>query len=98
MPKKHNSNFDAISPEDCVELSHVVKQILTKIYKGLNNPDYNMVFFTSPSHERGLEYYHWHIKILPRVSETAGFEIGTGVFINTVIPEQAAKYLRDFKI
>ncbi|MFH1825807.1 MAG: galactose-1-phosphate uridylyltransferase [bacterium] len=98
MPKAHNSTFAGISPELCKELALVMRRVLIKIYKALKNPDYNYIFYSSPCHEHDLEYYHWHIKILPRVSSVAGFELGSGVYINTVVPEEAARYLRDTSV
>jgi UDPglucose--hexose-1-phosphate uridylyltransferase len=98
IPKKHGSTFDAISVDQCRELAAVMKQTLAKLAKGLNNPDYNYMIFSSPCHERELEYYHWYILIVPRVASTAGFELGSGIYINTVIPEHAAEYLRSVKI
>lgn len=97
IPKKHGSTFSSISPDHAKELAFVMKQTLEKIYKALNDPDYNFVLFSSPCHERDLEYYHWYFQILPRVTAVAGFEIGSGIYINTVIPELAAKYLRDVR-
>ncbi|OGB89851.1 galactose-1-phosphate uridylyltransferase [candidate division WOR-1 bacterium RIFCSPHIGHO2_01_FULL_53_15] len=95
IPKSHASTFDAIAPERCKELAYVMRLTLKKIYRSLNNPDYNYVIVSSPSHERSLEYYHWYIMILPRVTAVAGFELGSGIYINTVIPESAAKFLRE---
>lgn len=95
MPKKHNSNFDDIAEDQCRELARVARQVLIRISKSLNDPDYNLVLFSAPTHERNLDYYHWHVKILPRVAEVAGFEIGSGMNINTAIPEEAAQYLRE---
>ena len=95
MPKKHCSSFEEISPEHVRELAFIMHSTLAKIYKSLNNPDYNYVIHSSPCHEKDLAYYHWHIQILPRVSAAAGFELGSGIYINTVIPETAAKFLRE---
>ena len=95
IPKKHRSSFEETSPEEVKELAYVMRATLAKIYKSLNNPDYNYVFHSAPSHEKDGEYYHWHIQILPRVSAMAGFELGSGIYINTVIPETAAKFLRE---
>ena len=72
-----------------------MRSTLAKIYKSLNNPDYNYVIKSSPCHEKDVEYYHWYVQIVPRVSAMAGFELGSGIYINTVIPETAAKFLRD---
>jgi UDPglucose--hexose-1-phosphate uridylyltransferase len=94
VPKKHNSTFDNICPDQCRELAFVMRQTMIKIYRTLNNPDYNFMIFSAPCHERDLEYYHWHIQIVPRVTAVAGFEMGSGIYINAVPPETAAKYLR----
>jgi UDPglucose--hexose-1-phosphate uridylyltransferase len=98
IPKKHSSSFASISPELSKELAYVMKQTLGKLYKGLNNPDYNYVIRSTPCHETNEEYFHWHVMILPRVAAVAGFELGSGIYINTVIPEKAAKYLREIKV
>jgi len=95
MPIKHRASFQDVSPEEVKELAYVMRTTLAKIYKSLNNPDYNYVFHSAPSHEKDGEYYHWHIQIIPRVSAVAGFELGSGIYINTVIPEMAAKFLRE---
>jgi len=97
MPKKHSSSYGNITPELSKELAYVMKQTLGKIFKGLNNPDYNFVIRSTPCHETNEEYFHWHIMIIPRVAAVAGFELGSGIYINTVIPEKAAKYLREIK-
>lgn len=98
MPKKHNSTFDNITPEGCRELAFVMRQTMIKIHKSLNNPDFNYMIFSAPCHERDLEYYHWHIHIVPRVTAVAGFEMGSGIYINTVPPEIAARYLREASV
>ena len=72
-----------------------MRQTLRKLYKSLNDPDYNYVIRSTPCHETVEEYFHWHIQILPRVAAVAGFELGSGIYINTVIPERAAKFLRE---
>lgn len=95
MPKKHSSSFEDISAENAKELAFVMRATLIKIYKSLNNPDYNYVIRSTPVHEKNVEYYHWHIMVIPRVSAVAGFELGSGIYINTVIPEAAAKFLRE---
>jgi len=98
VPKKHSSSFESISQEDAKELAYIMKTTLAKIFKSLNNPNYNFVVRSAPIHEKDVEYYHWHVQILPRVSAVAGFELGSGIYINTVIPEAAAKFLRDTKV
>lgn len=95
IPKFHSSDFSGLSEEMAKELAFVTRHALLKIYKALRNPDYNYMIYSGPSHECELEYYHWYIKILPRVTSMAGFELGSGIYINTVIPESAAKFLRE---
>jgi UDPglucose--hexose-1-phosphate uridylyltransferase len=95
MPKSHSSDFQEISVPFCRELAGVMRQTLDKLGKALNNPDFNYAFYSSPSRERGLEYFHWNIKIFPRLTSQAGFEVGSGIMINTVVPETAAKCLRE---
>ncbi|MCX5751811.1 MAG: galactose-1-phosphate uridylyltransferase [Candidatus Saganbacteria bacterium] len=98
FPKKHNSNFEEISPEDCRELAGVMRIALTKLYKGLHNPDFNYVLVSAPCREKDMEHFHWHFKIFPRITKQAGFEIGSGMFINSVIPEEAARFLREIVV
>jgi UDPglucose--hexose-1-phosphate uridylyltransferase len=97
FPKNHDSSFDKIKEIRSKELGFVMRQVLYKIYKGLKDPAYNYMVLSSPCHEDEIEYFHWHIELSPRVSTTAGFELGSGIFINTVIPEEAAKFLREIK-
>lgn len=97
LPKKHDSSYDKIKEMQTKELGFIMRQLLYKIYKGLNDPAYNYMILSSPCHEDNIEYFHWHIELIPRVSTTAGFELGSGIFINTAIPEEAAKFLREIK-
>jgi UDPglucose--hexose-1-phosphate uridylyltransferase len=97
IPKKHSSSFGNIIPENTKELAFVMRQTLVKI-KSLSDPDYNYVISSTPCHETNEEYFHWYIQILPRVAEIAVFELGSGILINTVIPEKAAKFLREVQI
>ncbi|MFH1709541.1 MAG: galactose-1-phosphate uridylyltransferase [bacterium] len=98
MPKKHASAYEHISEIEIKELAFVMRQTLKKLHKALNDPAYNFVILSAPCHEEELEYFHWYIQIVPRVASVAGFEMGSGVYINTVIPEEAAKFLRETKV
>lgn len=95
LPKKHCSAFGYITHEESKELAYIVRLTLAKIYKALKNPDYNYVIHSTPCHDMNEEYYHWHLQIVPRVVAVAGFELGSGIYINTVVPEEAAKFLRE---
>jgi UDPglucose--hexose-1-phosphate uridylyltransferase len=61
----------------------------------LNNPPFNYIIHTRPVSQEYHEYYHWHIEIIPRLTKTAGFEWGTGFYINPTKPEEAAEFLRN---
>jgi UDPglucose--hexose-1-phosphate uridylyltransferase len=97
LPKQHLTHFET-TPSDLIpDLSHITKQVFLKLEKALNNPAYNMLIHTTPFTMDSPEYYHWHIEIIPRITRVAGFEWGTGFYINSVPPEDAAKYLQGVK-
>jgi UDPglucose--hexose-1-phosphate uridylyltransferase len=73
----------------------VLRGILRRMYVGLRDPDFNYVIRTAPNDEERSHAFHWYLSIVPKVSRTAGFEIGSGMFINTSLPEQSAQFLRD---
>jgi UDPglucose--hexose-1-phosphate uridylyltransferase len=94
IPRRHATNFLDASPEELRDLSRVLRELLRKIYFGLNDPDYNFAIRCAPEHESGADYLHWYIAVVPRVSHSAGFELSTGMFINTALPEESARFLR----
>jgi UDPglucose--hexose-1-phosphate uridylyltransferase len=95
LPKEHQSSFGRISMADAKEFAGVLRTTLFKLYKGLNNPDYNYIIHTAPTKDEYAEYFHWHLQILPRLVTPAGFELGTGIFINTALPEETATFMRN---
>jgi len=97
FPKKHNAFFGDISDEEITDLAYNLKTVLAKIYNGLENPDYNYVIRSESPKEYGSEYFHWYMSIVPRVIQTAGFELGSGMYINTSLPEEIAEFLRKVK-
>ncbi len=98
FPRRHSSSFDEITDEEMLDLAVNLKTVLRKIYVGLNNPDYNYNIRSIPTDEVRTDYFHWYIAIVPRVSLTAGFELGSGMFINTSLPEESAAFLRSVNI
>jgi UDPglucose--hexose-1-phosphate uridylyltransferase len=96
VPKRHNPSFDYISREEEKDLALVLENLFRAFYEGLSDPHYNVVFHSAPLRDSCEDYYHWHIEVLPRLTVQAGFELGTGIYINTVYPEEAAEYLRKF--
>ncbi len=104
-PKNGGAQFCSMTPAERAALSQVLPRTLSRIKNALGHPAYNMVFQTAPiTGERignagqweTLEHdFSWHIDILPRLTQVAGFEWGTGFYINPVSPESAASFLRD---
>jgi UDPglucose--hexose-1-phosphate uridylyltransferase len=98
IPKKHHASFGSISVDEAKEFAWVLKRTLFQLYQGLNNPDYNFIIHTAPIKDEHEDYFHWHLQILPRLVTPAGFELGTGMFINTALPEETAAFIRDLPI
>jgi UDPglucose--hexose-1-phosphate uridylyltransferase len=98
FPKEHQACFSEISESSTGYLSSILGAILKKIYYVLDDPDYNYIIDSAPVTQCRSRHYHWHIEIFPRLSTRAGFEIGSGININTVFPEKCAKSLRDYNI
>ncbi|MFQ5456414.1 MAG: galactose-1-phosphate uridylyltransferase [Nitrospirota bacterium] len=98
IPKKHDSCYDHLQTHEIESLAKILKNILMRIDKALNIPPYNYIIHTGPIRENVNEYYHWHIEIMPKLTKVAGFEWGTGFYINPTVPEEAAKSLREAKI
>jgi UDPglucose--hexose-1-phosphate uridylyltransferase len=98
LPKNHSSHYEYIQKTEVDELGTVLKTILLKLETGLDHPAYNYIIHTSPFDTQLLPHYHWHIEIIPRLTRVAGFEWGTGFYINPVPPEQAASFLRETRV
>jgi len=93
-PLKHSALFGTVSEEEMEDLAGFLPMVLKKLYILLNDPDYNYYFRTVPTPDGDVRFYHWHIAITPRLMKPAGFELGTGIYINTTPPEQSAEQLR----
>jgi UDPglucose--hexose-1-phosphate uridylyltransferase len=95
MPKNHSSNFEYITREDAAHLSMMMKDVLSKLSQVLDNPSYNYIIHNAPLKDNNLAHFHWHIEIMPKLTQVAGFEWGTGFYINPTPPEEAAQFLRE---
>jgi UDPglucose--hexose-1-phosphate uridylyltransferase len=98
VPKTHSSHFENIPKQGVDDLATVLKQVLGKLETALDNPAYNYIIHTSPFDHQELPHYHWHIEVIPRLSKVAGFEWGSGFYINPVPPEDAAAFLREIEL
>ncbi|MFA5356521.1 MAG: galactose-1-phosphate uridylyltransferase [Candidatus Omnitrophota bacterium] len=96
IPKKHNSYFCHMQIDEIPDLASILKQTLIRLKKVFSNLPYNFVLHSAPvTNEDGIEYYHWHIEMMPKLTRVAGFEWGSGFYIVLTPPELAAKYLRE---
>lgn len=98
MPKIHKSSFGDVDGEEVVDLAQVLRNSLLKLYTGLNDPDYNLIIHTAPVDDEQKSYYLWHIQIIPRLTKAAGFELGSGIYINTALPEETAAFMRELRV
>ncbi len=97
MPKNHCSHFEMTESGLLPELARCLRSTLVRIELAVDRPAYNYLIHTSPLNAPPLPHYHWHFEIIPRITRTAGFEWGTGFYINPVPPEHAAQYLREVR-
>lgn len=105
LPKKHSSDYSQSDPQHRIELARILKLALQKLKIALNDPAYNYLIHTAPFRRQKPGYwktidqdYHWHIEIMPRITRVAGFEWGSGFYICSLPPEEAAKFLREAKV
>ncbi|MGH7491745.1 MAG: galactose-1-phosphate uridylyltransferase [bacterium] len=98
LPARHHSHFEMMPPESYQGLAMTLKETLSRINVALDHPHYNFILHTSPVQEPALVEYHWHIEIIPKLTKVAGFEWGSGFYINPTPPEAAAQHLREAQI
>jgi UDPglucose--hexose-1-phosphate uridylyltransferase len=94
FPKAHQPSFEKTDAQELDELAHTFREMLRRLDVGLKNPPFNYVLHTSPR-DTPENYFHWHIEIMPKLTQAAGFEWGSGWTINPVPPEDAAALLRE---
>ncbi len=92
-PKDHKASFGDIEDPEIESFGEIIRSTLQRLIKALGNPPFNYIIHTSPCDEHCAEYYHWHLEIMPRLTKVAGFEWGSGFYVNPVPPEDAAKHL-----
>lgn len=94
LPKKHSSSFIEADSSELSELAEILSETLRRLDSCIPNAPYNFVLHTGPLRSGRLEYYHYHFEIVPKLTSIAGFEWGSGFYINPMPPEEAAIYLR----
>ncbi|MDP3784830.1 MAG: HIT domain-containing protein [bacterium] len=97
FPLKHNPNFENFTEVQGKSLAEAMRTTFAKLKNAMNDPDYNFFIHTAPAKERHTRHYHWHIEILPRTAIWGGVELGTGIEIIKMPPEEAARILKKAK-
>lgn len=95
LPRRQQASFTRVEAGRLLPLAELLKQVLLRLATGLGNPDYNLSIDAVPRTDEEEEYFLWHMRILPRLSTPAGFELGSGMSINTVLPEDAVAFLHE---
>jgi UDPglucose--hexose-1-phosphate uridylyltransferase len=98
LPKRHGARFEEAPRHEYEGLARVIKAVLQRIDRALESPSYNLILHTSPFSEDASDFYHWHLELMPKLTKVAGFEWGTGFYINPTSPEEAARVLRTVKL
>jgi UDPglucose--hexose-1-phosphate uridylyltransferase len=95
LPRAHSSAYENMPAANYGSLARLLCEFLRRLDSVLAFPAYNYVIHTSPVGEENNEYYHWHLEMMPKLTKVAGFEWGTGFYINPTPPEESARFLRD---
>jgi UDPglucose--hexose-1-phosphate uridylyltransferase len=94
LPRSHGARFEEAPRQAYESLAQMLKLVLQRMNRVLEHPSYNLVLHSTPLSETRTDYYHWHVELLPKLTRTAGFESGTGFYINPTSPEESAQVLR----
>ncbi|PJE64789.1 MAG: hypothetical protein COU90_00790 [Candidatus Ryanbacteria bacterium CG10_big_fil_rev_8_21_14_0_10_43_42] len=94
-PKEHASHFKYIPEESIEQLGDALSKALGMLHRTLKDPAYNFFIHTTPENEENTDHYHWHFELLPKISTPAGLELGTGLDVIAVAPEQVPGLLND---
>ena len=97
LPKTHGSRFEEAPRHAYESLARMLKAILQRMNRALETPPYNLIIHSAPFSEDTAAFYHWHVELMPKLTRTAGFESGTGFYINPTSPEEATQVLRAAK-
>lgn len=98
LPKQHSSSYISMDDKSFQKLTAIFSECMRRLDQCIPNVPYNFVLHTAPSRAEPLKYYHWHFEIMPKLTTVAGFEWGSGFYINSVPPEEAAKYLKEVEL
>jgi len=95
LPRRHRAAYEEAGSDELYGLANAMRVALRKLHLALDNPPYNFILHTAPFDRKDSPHYHWHIEIMPTLGKVAGFEWGSGFYINPTPPEEAARFLRE---
>ena len=95
VDQQGESHFENVEIPEVKNLGWIQRAVIRKIDKVLEKPAYNFMIHSAPVQEGAMAHYHWHIEVVPKLTRVAGFEWGTGFYVNPTPPEEAARFLRD---
>lgn len=101
VPKQHAAGFEQLSDEDLPRFAEALQEALRRLAACYQDPSYNLYVYSAPCDTEGyvcdkdeFAHFHWHVQVLPRMNIWGGFELATGLEIHSVLPEEAAAFLR----
>ena len=94
LPTSHRASFESLQPDEVDALARLLRDLIGRLGRLFGDPPYNFALHTAPLKDVDPEHFHWHLELMPKLTRLAGFELGTGFFINPTPPEDAARFLR----
>ena len=94
LPTAHRASFESLMPDEVDALARLLRELVARLGQLFADPPYNFALHTAPLRDTDPEHFHWHLELMPKLTRLAGFELGTGFFINPTPPEDAARFLR----
>ncbi len=93
FPRRHMARFGDVADDEIADLANTLRTVLRQLHFGLGDPDFNYLIRSAPRTCTNEEF-HWYLSIVPRIGQAAGFELGSGIYVNTSYPEDSAAFLR----
>jgi UDPglucose--hexose-1-phosphate uridylyltransferase len=94
LPTAHRPSFESAQADEVDALARLLRDLIARLGRLFDDPPYNFALHTAPFKETDPEHFHWHLELMPKLTRLAGFELGSGFFINPTPPEDAARFLR----
>ncbi len=96
FPRRHEDSFGKVSDEELADLAEHLQKLLTLLKLAVGDPSFNYTIRSDSMQSNHRRCSHWYLSIVPRVTQAAGFEMGSGMYINHTIPEESAAFLQTF--